>query len=258
MKVITVWNMKGGVGKTTLSFNLATNFAERGQKTLCIDLDPQANLTSYFESGKRVKGSKPDIAELAMTDFKDLDKGIYRSKYENLDFVFGCNSEVLIGSMEKLAKAIDAMADKGCEYTYCIIDCHPDFSMTTKNALYAADLVLVPISLDGFSRDNLNLVKNNLLKVEEEREILTGQEKELLYWVVSNRVANRRSQREVYKDIVTKHDYPFLDLCITESAAVQSANVIHKPVSQHRRFSAPAADLKELTEKVVELLEGVD
>lgn len=55
MKTITVWNMKGGVGKNTLTFNLAANFEHQGKRVLCMDFDPQANLTFFLRGMQREK-----------------------------------------------------------------------------------------------------------------------------------------------------------------------------------------------------------
>ena len=62
MITITTWNMKGGTGKTTTTFNLATNYARAGKKVLCIDLDIQANLTAFFE--KDMHKRKADIKQV--------------------------------------------------------------------------------------------------------------------------------------------------------------------------------------------------
>ena len=257
MKTITVWNMKGGVGKTTISFNLAANLAAKGKRVFCMDLDPQANLTSYFETGNKARLHKENLSMLSARKFEDIKKGIYRSKYKNLDFIRGCNYEV---NIESICDMKDGLEQVEAAYDYCILDCHPDFSRITQSALYATDLVLVPINLDGFSRDNLNLVQSNLAIIEQikEERLSDGQDSEIPYYIISNRVANRRTQKEVYQDLVTKHDYPILDICVSESAAVASSTAAHKPLYAHRRFSSVARDLAELADAVVELAEGVE
>lgn len=253
MKTITVWNMKGGVGKTTLTFNLAANFEQQGKRVLCLDFDSQANLTSFFERNAERKGRKYDIYELAANSFSGLGKSIYKSKYGGIDYIKGSNQQAaLVPEIHALATEL---RETGQNYDYCLIDCHPDFSAMTRIALFTADLVIVPILLDGFSRDNLNIVRNCIEKMEYVLDDYSGGKvTELPYCVVANRVANRKSQKDVYRDIMTRHDYPVLDICISEGAAVQSANQIHKPLYAHRKNAASSHDLQEFAEYIGELL----
>lgn len=96
------------------------------------------------------------------------------------------------------------------DYDYCLIDCHLDFSFMTQITFFAADLVIVPILLDGFSRDNLNIVRNHIEKIECIINDYSGREGlDIPYCVIANRVANRKSQKEVYRDIMMKHDILF-------------------------------------------------
>lgn len=248
MRTITVWNMKGGVGKTTLSFNLAANLSRRGHRVLCIDLDAQANLTSFFEKGAEHRPRKDHICQLAQQHFSKIRRSIYKSKYENLDYIRGCNLETRIANIQDLW---NGLALVGEIYDYCIIDCHPDFSHATQSALFGTDTVLVPILLDGFSRDNLNLVNRNITVIEQFREGTVCGEKlgtDISYYIIANRVANRKSQKEVYQDLVMRHDYPFIDVCISEGSAVQSANALHKPLYMHRKNATPTKDIEELTD----------
>ena len=73
MKIVTIWNLKGGTGKTTTTFNLAANMS-KDNKILLLDLDMQANLTSFFDiDTKKYKTNRPDIAALLSDDeFADL------------------------------------------------------------------------------------------------------------------------------------------------------------------------------------------
>lgn len=68
MKIVTIWNLKGGTGKTTTTFNLAANMS-KDNKILLLDLDMQANLTSFFDiDTKKYKTNRPDIAALLSDD----------------------------------------------------------------------------------------------------------------------------------------------------------------------------------------------
>ena len=93
MITITTWNMKGGTGKTTTTFNLATNYARAGKKVLCIDLDIQANLTAFFE--KDMHKRKADIKQV-LEKSVSVDKAICHSRH-SVDFISGCNKRSSMG-----------------------------------------------------------------------------------------------------------------------------------------------------------------
>lgn len=70
MNIITTWNLKGGTGKTTTTFNLAATYAAQDKKVLVLDLDMQANLTSFFDTDiSKHKRSKPDIDQVIRGGF---------------------------------------------------------------------------------------------------------------------------------------------------------------------------------------------
>ena len=155
MKIITVWNLKGGTGKTTTTFNLAANLS-KDNKILLIDLDMQANLTSFFDvDTKRYKTSRPDIAVL-LGDNRLVSKSVYHSRFDNIDYIKGSNDvmNISLSDINVLGKVLSQITS---DYDICLIDCHPDASLVSENALAIADLVLIPINLDGFS----NLIRRN-------------------------------------------------------------------------------------------------
>lgn len=91
MIIITTWNLKGGTGKTTTTFNLAANYAKEGKRVLLVDLDMQANLTSFFDDDiVKHKENKPDITSI-LNGASRIEEGIYHSRFENLDIVKGSN-----------------------------------------------------------------------------------------------------------------------------------------------------------------------
>lgn len=255
MKTIVTWNMKGGTGKTTVAMNLAYGLAEKGSSVLCIDLDGQCNLTSFFEPSFR-KGQKPNIAEIIEANisflsqnaqYQKLSSGICQTRYPQLDVIKGSEStQALEDDSVKVLEQLLITLNR--VYDYAVIDCHPDFGWGTQNALAASDLIIVPILLDGFSRDNLNLVIHNLLDLENR----IG--RDLQFQILANRVRNLKSQQKMYEDITMRHDYPLLDSCITDSAVVGSSLVLKNPVVCHRSKSIPAKDYTELVDEVCSIL----
>lgn len=238
---LTIWNMKGGTGKSTISFNLANNLIMKGARVLVLDLDIQANLTSFFEKDiEKIKTNRADIARLVDEKIA-ITKGIYHSKYKGLDFIKGSNEIISCEHICQLKEMLKAVED---DYDFCLIDCHPDNSMESRNALVAADLVIVPVLLDGFSRDNLNLVTREIRRVEE---IVDS---DVEFKVVVNKLRNLKSQRDMYLDLAKNHDYPLMNTAITESAGILSALAIHKPLAQHRSKSNASNDFVDLTNEI--------
>lgn len=246
MKIITVWNLKGGTGKTTTTFNLAANLAN-DNKVLLLDLDMQANLTSFFDiDTKKYKTNRPDIAAL-LNSTLPTSKSIYHSRFDNIDFIKGSNDvmKIQLSDTNVLGSHLVEVAS---EYDICLIDCHPDASMLSENALAIADLVLIPINLDGFSRDNLNLVIKEIIDLESRCE-------EINFKILVNKLKNLRSQRLVYKDLIENHDYPVLATSVSDYSGIQSALLRHKPLYMHRSKSAVNEDYTELANEIAEILD---
>ena len=102
-------------------------------------------------------------------------------------------------------------------YDICVIDTRPAIESITRSALYAADLVVTPVLLDNFCRDNLLLLEDGLQEIEQEFQ----------WKIFANKVENKRSQRNIYSDMVQKHDWDFLDTCISKRAAVENALALY-------------------------------
>ena len=106
MKTITVWNRKGGVGKTTLSFNLASCLAtEHQKKVLGIDLDEQMNFSLMLE--KETGRAKADIAKLADQGFINMKKAVYKGK--NVDYIRGSHANADVWAIYDLYRGLQAL-----------------------------------------------------------------------------------------------------------------------------------------------------
>jgi chromosome partitioning protein len=165
-KVIAFANQKGGVAKTTTTLNLAVAFAEEGHRVLCVDMDPQGNLTMS-------QGIDPDTLEQSMFDVLVHDVSI-REVIRRREVDVACASIDLagaeiamstkIGRERSLTKALRAVDE---DYDFVCIDTPPSLGLLTVNALAAADKVIVPVQCEYLSMRGLLQLQNTLEMIRE-------------------------------------------------------------------------------------------
>lgn len=238
--VIALWNMKGGVGKTTTAINLAYDWAEMGHKILVIDLDPQVNTTPIFTKANENGLTIVDVME----EPGKAQNALRRTRFKNIDIIKGSSCLWEGYAEDSLHRAL---SDVRRAYDTVIIDCQPSCGSLTRNALYAADIILTPAVLDRFCLDNLRTAGDILSDMEDDRE------KEARWMVFANKVRKIRSQKLIYEDVMEKCDYPFLGTCVSDCAAIPNALAQRKPVARHARSSAATADFRALAEEVWEV-----
>ena len=159
-----VFNQKGGVGKSTITCNLAAIGAERGQRTLLVDLDPQGNSSRYL-LGADAADAGPGAAEFFETTLKFSVRApktsdfIVDTPWPDLQLMRGGPAlDELHGKLEsryKIYKLRDALAELEDDYDAIWIDTPPALNFYTRSALIAAQACLIPFDCDDFSRQAL-------------------------------------------------------------------------------------------------------
>ena len=166
VRVIALANQKGGVAKTTTTLNLAVALKEKGMKVLCIDLDPQGNLTMS-------QGLNPDEIDRSMYDVlvhklpieqviheREIDLAVSSIDLAGAELALSS----MIGRERALEKALVSVRDP---YDYILIDTPPSLGLLTINAFTASDGVIVPVQTEYLALRGLVQLENTLAMVRE-------------------------------------------------------------------------------------------
>ena len=166
--ILSIINQKGGVAKTTTTFNLAHNLAAEGYKVLQVDLDPQASLT--IANGFEPNNLDQSIYNV-LCEETNIEKVIHKVN-ENLSI---CVSNLdlsaaeinLVNQMARetlLNKALKKVKEK---FDYILIDCPPNLGLLTVNALCASEKVIIPVATDYLSLRGLKLLVDTVGKIRD-------------------------------------------------------------------------------------------
>lgn len=163
-KIIAIANQKGGVGKTTTTFNLGACLSKAGRKVLLIDADAQANTTSGI--GMEPEDDDPTIYE-CLVDGLPAREAVMHTAIDGLDII--CSNMNLVGAEVELRSFTDrekvlfrVLEPLRNEYDYILIDCSPSLGIITVNALTASDSVLIPVQAEYFALEGISQLLNTI------------------------------------------------------------------------------------------------
>ena len=173
MKIISIINQKGGVGKTTTVINLASALSQLGKKILVIDLDPQGDATTGL--GLSNLGQSDQTIYGILNGTMSISGVIKKTKFQNLDLV---TSNVDLSGLEVetagdsdrafilKAKLTAYLNDSGALYDYILIDCPPSLSLLTVMALVSSNSLLVPLQTEFFALEGLTQLMKTIERIK--------------------------------------------------------------------------------------------
>ena len=173
MKIISIINQKGGVGKTTTVINLASALSQQGKKILIIDLDPQGNAKTGLGLSNMTNSDETIYGILNGT--KKISNVIKKTKFENLDLI---TSNVDLSGLEVetagdndrafilKTKLTAYLKDSREFYDYILIDCPPSLSLLTVMALVSSNSLLVPLQTEFFALEGLTQLMKTIERIK--------------------------------------------------------------------------------------------
>jgi len=146
MDILAIYNIKGGVGKTSSAVNLAYEAAQDGARVLLWDLDPQGAASFYFRVKPRVKGGTKKL----LSGKRDLADSIKGTNYYNLDLMpadFSYrNLDILLDDLKKPTRKIrQLLKPLEGDYDYVFLDCPPGITLLSESIMIAADALIIPL-----------------------------------------------------------------------------------------------------------------
>jgi len=238
LRVIAVYSIKGGVGKTSTAVNLAYLSARAGARTLLWDLDPQAAASYCFRLHPRrrgglkkmISGRRPLERYVLGSDFEGLDLLPGDLKQRKLDLVLHESRKPL----KRLARIIRPLAR---DYDHVYIDCAPSISLVSEGVFHAADTLLVPVIPTPLSFRTLEQLRRHL-----DDHGPTKLDVKPFFCMVDR----RKSMHRQTAALDAAHGYPFLSTRIPYSSLVESMSARRAPLPSFAPRSEPARAYEDL------------
>lgn len=246
-KTVSIFNQKGGVGKTTTCINFAAGLGLKGKKTLLVDCDPQGNSTSGVGVDKsEIEASSYDVL-INETPAKEV---IIETKFKNLSILPAnmnlAGAELELAENENRFKVLKkALAPIVMDYDYIIIDCPPSLGLLSLNALTASDTLIVPLQCEYYALEGLSQLLGTVRTVKQnynEHLEVEG----IVYTMYDRRLKlNQQVVDEVNNYFPNKSYKTF----IPRSVKLAEAPSFGEPVIYYEKYSKPSFAYKKLVDE---------
>lgn len=250
---LAIINQKGGVGKTTTSVNLAYALALLKKKTLLIDMDPQAHACAIY-SPAPVK-EEPTIMDVLLDRKFDIRKAIRPAfvsgrEVDNL-FLIPSNIHLELGEKkldlkphrEKILH--NQLGKIRKSFDYIVIDCPPRLNQLTVNAIYAADLLLIPTVLDRYSLDGIADLFDTIEEVKEEEKAR--------FLILKNAYDMREKiSNEIAETVLKNFEDSICQVTIRRTSTMKQSQQYNQPIFTYDHKSPICDDYIALSKVIIE------
>jgi len=247
MEIISILNLKGGVGKTMTSINMAHILATvYNKRVLLTDDDKQGNTSKFF---KLHSYDMLTIADLLVEKNFDIRKVINHTQYPNLDLIsanmnlLNANLKIMMDvSRQQQTILKKALQQVESEYDYCIIDNAPDVNISVINSLVASNEVIVPIKIDQFSFDGLDQL---IERFEEAKEFNPGLTfRGCLVTQFTKNDVNVQGEAHL-----NSQEYPMFSTHIRRTEKVDESTFASKPIIEYSPRCGAAKDYRNFVKE---------
>jgi chromosome partitioning protein len=251
--IITIANQKGGVGKTTTAINLSAAIAERGKRTLLIDLDPQANSTIAFYNSGEIPASMFDVLSENRAPMVNVVKptkdpmlflGPGRLALAKLE-------QVLAGQFDAPYRLKDALGPILKDYDYVILDTPPSLGILTVNALVASTHLIVPIQAAYFAIEGTD----DLLETYERIRMRPNPQLKMLGVLITLFDKRTNISRDTHGQIRSVFGETLFKTKISKNVRLEESPAYKETVLTFAPKSTGAQEYKKLAGEVVQRVE---
>jgi chromosome partitioning protein len=254
MKIVSVVNQKGGVAKTTTTANLGACLAARGQRTLLIDMDPQANLTLglLWDAGNPPYG----LHDVLLDYEENPMSGILRQIGEMPLYLMPGSMEMAQcevallpqgGSAYRLSRALNALT-RTHPFDWVLIDCPPSLGRLTQNAIVASTHLIIPTEPKFYAFAGMDILNKMIVGLTKDLQF----EVELLGVLLTMYERGTRLHKSIAAEIKERFGNKLFDTMIYRNVRLSEAEVEGKPIIQFDKRAIGAQNYEALAEEVLQ------
>ncbi|MEY2635228.1 MAG: hypothetical protein RIS75_1168 [Actinomycetota bacterium] len=251
-KVISVFNQKGGVGKTTSTISLGAALAEFGRKVLLVDFDPQGSLTVGMTGNHDIS---PTIYDVLLGQCTSAD-ALLKTRVPGVDLLPAgidlSSAEIqLVNEVGRERTLERALAPLLNDYDYVLIDCLPSLGLLAINALATSSAIVIPLQCEFYALKGMGLLHETLEKVQQRINpelVILG--------ILPTMVSRSLHHRDVLDRVIEAFDELVFHTIIPDTVKISDATMATQPITVYASTSPAAKAYRDAASEIISRVEG--